>query len=80
METSLWDIARKPYGWNANYSNVGMPFPRCLGVIMVLVDGTAELESDGHATGPRNDGEVRTFCSQRQILGSTLHKGCDNTT
>jgi len=47
---------------------------------MVLVDGTAELESDGHATGPRNDGEARTFCSQRQILGSTLHKGCDNTT
>lgn len=36
---------------------------------MVLVDGTAELESDGHATGPRNDGEVRTFCSQRQKFG-----------
>lgn len=49
-------------------------------LFMVLVDGTKELESMRHATGPRNDGEVRTFCSQRQILGSTLHKGCDNTT
>jgi hypothetical protein len=41
---------------------------------MVLVDGSTWLESVGHATGPRNDGEVRTFIkdvtTQRSEAGS----------